>query len=89
MMFWYLRGMRCEIKESADAATCIVDGREGGVGVDPETHVTGNVPNDGVGECGDEIKEFFVAARVSSVAFAWSETISVRAGRRGLSIARA
>ena len=51
--------MRREIKESADAATGVADGRERGVGVDPETHVTGDVPNDGVGECGDEIKEFF------------------------------
>ena len=33
-------------------------------------------------------RSFFVAARVSSVAFAWSEPIYVRAGKRGLSIAR-
>ena len=39
-------------------ATGVADGREGGVGVDPETHVAGNVPNDGVGEYGDEIQEF-------------------------------
>ena len=29
---------------------------------------------------------FFVAARFSSVAFTWLEPISVRAGKRGLSI---
>ena len=41
------------------AATGVADGREVDVGVNPETHATGNVPNDGIGECGDEIKEFF------------------------------
>ena len=51
--------MRRKIKESSDAATGIADGRERGVGVNPETHVTGDVPNDDVGECGDEIKDFF------------------------------
>ena len=88
-MFWYLGGMRLEIKEYADAATGVADGREGGVGVDTETHVTGDVPNDGVGEWGNEIKDFFVAATVSSISLAWSETIYMRAGRRGLSISRA
>ena len=34
-------------------------------------------------------RSFFVAARVSSVTFAWSEPIYVRVDRRGLSIARA
>ena len=34
-------------------------------------------------------KFFFVASRVSLVAFAWSEPISVRASKRGVSIARA
>ena len=33
--------------------------REGGVGVNPEARVAGDVPDGGVGECGDEIKEFF------------------------------
>ena len=88
MIFWYLGGMRLEIKESSGTATAVADGREGGVGVDQETHVTCIVPNDGVGECGDEIKEFFVADRVSLVVFAWLEPISMRAGRRGVSIAR-
>ena len=34
-------------------------GREGGVGVNPEAHVTGDVPDGSVRECGDEIEEFF------------------------------
>ena len=51
--------MRQKIKESSDAATGVVDGRERGVGVNPETHVTGDVPNDVIGECGNEIKDFF------------------------------
>ena len=37
----------------------VEDGGEGAAGVNPEAHVTGNVPNGGVGECGDEIKDFF------------------------------
>ena len=55
--------MRQEIKETSNAATGVADGRERGVGVDPETHVTGDVPNDSVGECGDEIKEFFCCGK--------------------------
>ena len=88
-MFWFLGGIRREIKESSDAATGVADGCKRGVGVDPETHVTGDVPNDSVWECGNKIKEFFFAARVSSVAFTWLEPISVREGRRGVFIARA
>ena len=34
-------------------------------------------------------RSFFVAARVYLVAFAWSEPVSVRAGKRGLPISRA
>ena len=41
------------------------------------------------GNVATKSRSFFVAARVSSVAFAWLETISVRAGKRGLSIAQA
>ena len=55
MMFWDIGGMRLEIKESADTATGVADGREGGVGFDQETYVTGDVLNDGIGECVDEI----------------------------------
>ena len=51
--------MRRKIKESSDTATGVTDGRKRGVGVNPETHVTGDVPNDGIGECGNEIKEIF------------------------------
>ena len=51
--------MQQKIKESANAATGVADGSKRGVGVNPETHVSGDVPNDGVGECGDKIKEFF------------------------------
>ena len=51
--------MQQKIKESANAATGVADGSKRGVGVNPETHVTGDVPNDSVGECGDKIKEFF------------------------------
>ena len=59
MVFWNIGRMRWEIKETANAATDVVYGREGGVEVNPEAHVTGDVPDGGVGECGDEIKEFF------------------------------
>ena len=41
--------MRREIEESADTATGVAGGREGGVGVDPEKNFTGDVTNDGVG----------------------------------------
>ena len=58
-MFWSFGGMQRKIKESANVATGVADGHERGVGVNPETHVTGDVPNDGVGECGDKIKIFF------------------------------
>ena len=58
--FWSFGGMRQKIKESSNAATGVEDGRERGVGVNPETHVTGDVPNDDVGECGDEIKDFLL-----------------------------
>ena len=51
--------MQQEIKESAKASAGVADGRKRGVGVDPETHVTGDVPNDGVGERGEKIKEIF------------------------------
>ena len=51
--------MRRKIKESFDAATGVANGREIGVVVNPETHVTGDVPNDGIGECGNKIKEIF------------------------------
>ena len=40
------------------------------------------------GNVATKFRSFFVAARVSSVAFAWSEPIYVRAGKRGVSIAR-
>ena len=79
--------MRRKIKESANAATGVADGRERGVEVDPETRVTGDVPNDGVGNVATKSRIFFVAARVSSVAFAWLDPISMREGRRGLLIA--
>ena len=36
-----------------------------------------------------KLRSFYVASRVSSVAFAWSVPISVSAGKRGLWIARA
>ena len=55
--------MRRKIKESANAATGVADGREIGVGVDPETNITGDVPNDGVRECGNEIKGFFCCGK--------------------------
>ena len=51
--------MRQEIKESVDVAMGVADGHERGVGVNPETHVTGDIPNASVRECGNEIKEFF------------------------------
>ena len=41
------------------------------------------------GNVATKSRSFFVAARVSSVAFAWSEQIYVRVGKRGLFIARA
>ena len=41
------------------------------------------------GNVAKESRSFFVAARVSAVTFAWLEPISVRAGKRGLSIAQA
>ena len=55
--------MRRKIKESSNAATGVADGRERGVGVNPETHVIGDVPNHGVGECGDKIKKFFCCGK--------------------------
>ena len=51
--------MRLDIKESSNTSAGVADGREIGVGVDPETHVTGDVSNDSVGECGKKTKEFF------------------------------
>ena len=39
-----------------------------------------------LGNVATKSRIFFVAARVSLVAFAWSEPISVRSGRRGVSI---
>ena len=42
-----------------------------------------------LGNVATKSRSFFVAARVSLVAFAWLEAISVRAGKRGLYIARA
>ena len=59
MVFWRLVGMRREIKETAKAATGVAYGRKGGVGVNLEAHVTGGVPDGGVGECGNKSKEFF------------------------------
>ena len=41
------------------------------------------------GNVATKSRSFFVAARVSLVTFAWSKPISVRAGRRGLSIEQA
>ena len=41
------------------------------------------------GNVATESRSFFVAARIYLVAFTWLETISVRAGKRGMSIARA
>ena len=41
------------------------------------------------GNVATKSRSLFIAARVSSVAFAWLEPISVRAGKRGLYIARA
>ena len=41
------------------------------------------------GNVATKSRSFFVAARVYSVAFAWSYPISVRACKRGISIARA
>ena len=51
--FWYFGLIRQEIKTTADAATGVADGRERGVIVDPESHVTGNVLNDCVEKCVD------------------------------------
>ena len=42
-----------------------------------------------LGNVATKSRSFFIAARVSLVAFAWLEAISVRAGNRGVSIARA
>ena len=47
-------------KESADAATGVAYERKRGVGVNPEAHVTDDVPDGGVRECGDKTKEFFL-----------------------------
>ena len=41
-----------------------------------------------LGNVATKSRSFFVAARVSSFTFAWSEPISLREGRRGVSIAR-
>ena len=40
------------------------------------------------GKVATKSRSFFVAAKVSSVAFAWLEPIYVRAGRRGASRAQ-
>ena len=42
-----------------------------------------------LGNATKKSRSFFVESQVYLVAFAWSEPISVRAGKRGLSIARA
>ena len=52
-------GVLAGCDETSDAATGILYGRKVGVGVNPEAHVTGDVPDGGIGECGNEIKEFF------------------------------
>ena len=51
--------MRREVEESADAAAGIANRCKRGVGIDPETHVAGDVPNAGIGESGDKVGEFF------------------------------
>ena len=40
--------MRRNIKESTDVATGVADGHKRGVRVNPETHITSDVSNDGV-----------------------------------------
>ena len=51
--------MRREVEESADAAAGIANRCERRVGIDPETHVAGDVPNAGIGESGDKVEKFF------------------------------
>ena len=50
--------MRREVKESDDTAAGIANRCERRVGIDPETHVAGDVPNAGIGESGDFVATF-------------------------------
>ena len=43
----------------ADAAAGIANRFEQRVGIDPETYVTDDVPNAGIGKSGDKVEEFF------------------------------
>ena len=51
--------MQREVEESADTSARIANRCERRVGINPETHVAGDVPNAGIWESGDKVEEFF------------------------------
>ena len=59
--------MQRNIKESADAATGVADGRKRGIKVNTETRVSGDVRLTAARNVATKSSIFFVAERVSSV----------------------